>query len=68
MRQGEIAVYETSDTTRKMQKSLNPRPKGPSYTWFLYLAEIEKLITATETDTGEVDLLLAASDMLVDLN
>jgi len=51
-----------------MQKSLNPRPKGPSYTWFLYLAEIEKLITATETDTGEVDLLLAASDMLVDLN
>ena len=33
-----------------------------------YLAEIEKLITATDNETGEVDLLLEASEILADLN
>ena len=36
-------------------------PEGP------WLAEIEKLITATEIDTGEIDLLLEAVEILVDL-
>jgi hypothetical protein len=33
-----------------------------------YLAEIEKLVIATEIETGEVDVFLEANEILTDLN